>query len=183
MNLGYSIYEICSQTNIPPISRQEWMDGIDGMDGMDGMDTSPTESWNDCLHYNRTTQIPPLQISRREPQHTPHPPFHLPQTYYSIFIDHCHFSSILYHIILLLLDFPLLMSSQVVHCRAQSSIIHQAHPLHRPLMNIRFFGYSIFVQPAGTRHAQGEPQIRVGIQTYSFKHCQGLQVSKCPSVQ
>lgn len=90
--------------------------------------------------------IPPLQISRREPRHALHSPFHFPQIYYRLFSDHRHFSSIPYHITLHL-DFPLLMSSQVVHRRAQSSIIYQVHELYRLLMIIHVFGYLIFVQP------------------------------------
>ena len=79
------------------------------MDGWDGMGTSPTGSWNDCLHYKPHRTIPLLQISRREPRHALHSPFHFPHIYYRLFSDHRHFSSIPYHIILHL-DFPLLMS-------------------------------------------------------------------------
>jgi|SRR5258706_1242504 len=65
---------------------------------------------------NHTEQIPPPQISHREPQHALHPPFHIPQTYYSLFIGQGHFSSILYHIILPRLSFAHVLPSCPLSC-------------------------------------------------------------------
>ena len=125
---------------------------------------------------NRTTQIPPLQISRRELQHLS---TLLPTSHRHIIASLLSNVTSLQFLIILSyysLDVPLLMSSQAVRCRAQSSIIYQVHALYRLLMSIRYFGYLIFVQPAGTRH-KGDHE---GRYSNLFKHCHGLRVSRCP---
>ena len=154
------------------------MDGwIDGWDGY----FIYRKLRNDSLHYKPHSTIPPLQSSRREPRDAFHSPSHIPQLYYRLFSGHRHFSPILYHIILHL-DFPLLMSSQVVCRRAQSSIIYQVHELYRLLMIIRVFGYWVFVQPSGTAPAphSGGGAIEMGrFQTYSNTAVE----LRCPCVQ